>query len=66
MDDLKDLLTQYQQTATNIQKKLDNLKDLAPTKRGEEHILIGKQITQLEEMYIDVCYGMKQIEKSMR
>lgn len=61
MDDK--LLKEYQQEAAAIHKRCAELLEERKTARGQESIELERRLRILDDMYNDVCFAIKQIDK---
>jgi len=60
---MHELLVEYQQTATNISNKISEIKSNLRHYKGEKYFNAQKRITQLEEMYTETCWTIRDIVK---
>lgn len=61
MDDK--LLKEYQQEATAIYNRRMELMQEKENARGQESIELERRLRILDDMYNDVCFAIKQIDK---
>lgn len=60
---MQDLLQEYMQTATNISNKINEIQSHLRHYKGEQYYNALKRITQLEEMYAETCWTIRDIVK---
>ena len=57
------LLKEYQQEATAIYNRRMELMQEKENARGQESIELERRLRILDDMYNDVCFAIKQIDK---
>lgn len=62
---MHELLAEYQETATNIDNKITEIKSNLKRYKGEQYFNAQKRITQLEEMYVETCWTIRDISKHL-
>lgn len=63
---MHELLAQYKQTATDISNKISEIKSNLRHYKGEEYFNAQKRIAQLEEMYTEVCWTIRDIANYLK
>lgn len=59
------LIEEYRRTARNLLEKRNQLQEHLLTARGEEAFLLEKRIDCLNGMYLDTCYAIREMSKSI-
>lgn len=52
---MQDLIRQYQETATALERRLQDLKQLLPKTKGALSLQLEKRIELMQEEYIHTC-----------